>query len=60
MKCYYLTKDHTAKLTLVEEKIATHVMKIKFTLSKDNIAKLKTGGQSLHLVKVAKARKSSL
>ena len=35
-------------------------MKRKFTLSKDNIVKLKTGGQSLHLVKVANARKSSL
>ena len=60
MKCYYLTKDHTTKLTPGEEKIATYVMKRKFSLPKDNIAKLKTGGQSLHLVKVAKARKSSL
>ena len=60
MKCYYLTQDHTTKLTPVEEKIATHVMKRKFSLSKDNIATLKTGGQPLHVVKVTKARKSSL
>ena len=35
-------------------------MKRKFSLSKDNIATLKTGGQPLHVVKVTKARKSSL
>ena len=35
-------------------------MKRKFGLQKDNIAKLKTGGQPLHVVKVIKARKSSL
>ena len=35
-------------------------MKRKFSLSKDSIATLKTGGQPLHVVKVTKARKSSL
>ena len=55
MQCYYLTKDHTSQRTPVEEKIATYVMKRKFSLSKDKITKLRTGGRPLHVVKATKA-----